>query len=67
MSDYIERMKIEHNELKDKKEKLDAFIESEKFSELDFRNQRLLIEQCAHMKNYLDTLSARLWIAHGNK
>lgn len=66
MSDYIERMKIEHRELKDKLDKLNNFIHGNLFDELDKRNQQLMIEQSVHMTGYLRTLDTRLWLAHGN-
>lgn len=66
MSDYIERMKIERHELKDKLDKLDVFISSDSFDKLDKRNRHLLVEQSTYMLNYLKTLDARLWLAHGN-
>lgn len=39
MSDHIERMKIEHRELKDELNKLNNFIHGNLFDKLDKRNQ----------------------------
>lgn len=66
MNDYIDRMKKERNELKDKYEKLGSFIfgEETEFNNLDKTNQALLMEQLTHMKGYLTTLDTRLHISH---
>ena len=67
MSDFIDRLKVERNELKDKLDKLNAFIHGDNFEKVDRRQQHLLIIQAEHMKNYLEILSTRLWLLHGNK
>ena len=64
MSDYIQRVKTERNELKERLSKLNEFIYSEKSKEIDFDDVALLIEQSVHMKNYLEVLDRRLWLAH---
>jgi peptidoglycan hydrolase CwlO-like protein len=68
MSQHIERMKIEHNELKVKLEALNCFIhKNEIFKDLDHDEQIRMIQQAGFMKSYLDVLNSRLWVAHGNK
>lgn len=57
---YVQRMVEEQNELKDRLEKLNTFLKSKKFSELDDYNKSLLIRQREAMAVYFETLSARV-------
>lgn len=67
MSNHIERMEKEHNELKDKLTALNSFIEhNDLFKKLDPCEQVRMIQQADFMKSYLDILHARLWVAHGD-
>ncbi|MBQ3690136.1 MAG: hypothetical protein II937_09825 [Bacteroidales bacterium] len=56
----IERMKVEKAELETRITKLLAFMESDKFNELDSADKKLLRQQYAGMETYLTSLSARL-------
>lgn len=56
----IERMKTEKAELETRITKLLAFMESDKFNELDSIEKRLLRQQYAGMETYLTALKARL-------
>lgn len=56
----IERMKTEKAELETRITKLLAFMESDKFNELDNEEKRLLRQQYAGMETYLTSLAARL-------
>lgn len=68
MSNHIDRMKNEHNELKDKLSALNSFITSnDLFKNLEQDEQIRMIQQAGFMKSYLDILHSRLWVAHGNK
>ena len=57
-----ERVEKEKEDLIAKGEKLQAFIQSEKFKELPYAQQRLLSEQFNIMLSYIDCLTARLSI-----
>ena len=68
MSAHLERMKVEHNELKVKIDALNGFIcNNEIFKSLPLDEQVRMIQQAGFMKSYLDVLHSRLWVAHGNK
>lgn len=68
MSNHIDRMKNEHNELKGKLSALNSFITSnDLFKNLEQDEQIRMIQQAGFMKSYLDILHSRLWVAHGNK
>jgi hypothetical protein len=56
----FDRMKIEHDELTDKVQKLTAFIANPFFNRLHGATQHLLREQLTHMSNYLFTLKERM-------
>lgn len=60
--DYVNRMLIEHSDLKEKITKLDKFIDSDKFSELSIVKQDLLVNQYNAMLTYLGILEMRLKI-----
>jgi hypothetical protein len=57
---YIDRMKTEKTELEQRITKLLAFMESEKFAQLDDIDKRLLRMQYAGMDTYLTALGSRL-------
>ena len=57
---YIDRMKKEKAELEHRITKLIAFIESDKFAELDATEKRLLRMQYCGMETYLTSLTSRL-------
>lgn len=65
MSGHIKRMKIEHNELKDKVSKLNSFIYETGglFSTLSIIDQAQLIKQLTYMQGYLEVLAVRIWSA----
>ena len=56
----LDRMVIEYDELKEKIDKLDVFLESEKFQTLDERVKGLLSSQYHIMVAYSITLSERM-------
>jgi len=56
----IERMKVEKAELATRISKLLAFMESDKFNNIDDAEKRLLRQQYAGMETYLIALSSRL-------
>lgn len=61
MKEYVERMKSEKAELEQRITKLLAFIESDKFAELDATEKRLLRMQYCGMETYLTSLASRLF------
>lgn len=66
MSDYIERMKIEHKELKERTDKLNAFIHgSDIFQKLDDLEKVRMVKQVGFMESYLSVLESRIWCAQG--
>ena len=56
----LDRMKIEHDELGERLQKLLAFLETEKFKSLDEVSSYLLCTQCDAMTSYLETLEVRM-------
>ena len=61
MKENVERMKTEKAELEQRITKLLAFIESDKFAELDATEKRLLRMQYCGMETYLTSLSSRVF------
>jgi hypothetical protein len=57
---YIERMTEEYKELIDKQDKLEKFIVSDGFNELEAEDQRLLFSQTHAMAAYSEILSLRI-------
>lgn len=55
-----DRMQIELSDLQAKLNKLQSFVESDKFNELDKYMQKLLLEQKSIMTDYVDVLEQRL-------
>lgn len=67
MSSHVDRMKEEHKELKEKLDKLNAFIHSnEIFKTLDDLEQARMIKQAGFMESYLSILASRIWAAQSN-
>lgn len=63
---HLQRMFEEEVELKDKVDKLNAFVNDvKKFNSLDIHAQRLLLTQRTYMKAYLDVLQKRIKHAKG--
>ncbi len=60
MSDFKSRLLNEELELKDKTEKLDAFLQSENFNKIEDVQQLLLLIQFKAMETYLQCLNARI-------
>lgn len=60
MEPFVQRLLTEQSELKDKITKLDDFVNTEAFDNLEKIQRTLLISQCAHMKAYLRMLDLRL-------
>lgn len=67
MSNFIERIKIEKEELCTKKEALEKFLSSEKFNEMDIENRTLLKQQLEVMTSYDNILYRRLSLLTGNE
>ena len=62
MEDFKERLVAERDELDDKLAKLEAFIGSSRFEDLDERNRKLLATQCDAMRQYSTILNVRISI-----
>ena len=60
MEPYQQRVVDEHNELKERLAKLQAFIESERFSTVQGDEQRLLILQRCHMESLVEIIGQRI-------
>ena len=60
MSNFLTRLYDERNDLVHKIEKLDAFLFTDSFNELDQRQQGLLQIQSSAMKTYLMVLAERI-------
>lgn len=60
--DFLERMKNEYEELNNKILKLEKFVESKKFENLNDKNKSLLKEQHKFMKKYSEVLLKRIEI-----
>lgn len=60
MNTFLERLKVEKIELDEKIEKLLAFSNSEKFKEIDSKQQTLLNVQLKVMESYSQILLERL-------
>ena len=64
MSSHIERMKVEHKELKEKCEALGAFIYgNEIFNSLCNLERARMIKQLGFMDAYLQVLESRIWVS----
>ena len=64
--DFVFRLRNERDELAERYGKLEAFLSTEKFNQLDAQNKELLREQFYAMKKYLSVLNTRLDIAKSN-
>lgn len=62
MEDFKKRLVVERDELDDKIAKLEAFIGSPRFENLDERNRKLLVSQCDVMRQYSNILNVRISI-----
>ena len=60
MEKVIKRIVIERNDLLDKCASLEAFIDSDKFNDVNYVQQLLLPSQLSAMETYLMLLDARL-------
>jgi hypothetical protein len=60
MKEVIKRIVIERNDLLDKCSSLEAFIDSDKFNDVNYVQQLLLPSQLSAMETYLMLLDARL-------
>ena len=60
MKEVIKRIVIERNDLLDKCASLEAFIDSDKFNDVNYVQQLLLPSQLSAMETYLMLLDARL-------
>ena len=59
-ADYMGRMRVENAQLNEKIEKLEVFMESDKFNTLEPEQKRLLQKQYGAMMDYLTILAARI-------
>lgn len=57
---FVQRMLEEQSELKERFTKLNTFLKSSKFAELDDYNKSLLLRQREAMAVYFETLTARI-------
>ena len=57
---YISRMHVELQELKVRRQKLQNFIVSERFNDLDNVDQYLMLHQYTAMGDYLSVLKMRI-------
>lgn len=62
MEDFKERLVAERDELDDKIAKIEAFIGSARFEDLDERNRKLLAAQRDAMRQYSVILNVRISI-----
>ena len=62
MEDFKKRLVVERDELEDKIAKLEAFIGSTRFENLDERNRNLLAAQRDAMRQYSTILNVRISI-----
>jgi hypothetical protein len=58
--EFVARLQEERTQLRERKEKLEAFIRNEKFKQLPFVKQSLMRDQLKIMTNYFQVLTARL-------
>lgn len=58
--EFVARLQEERTQLRERKEKLEAFIQNEKFKQLPFVKQSLMRDQLKIMTNYFQVLTARL-------
>ena len=58
--DYVDRMKIELNELQNRYNKLETFMKNEKFNDIDYAKRILIEKQKKVMKSYISILVLRL-------
>lgn len=61
---FIDKMKLELDELDERIEKLEKFIESDSFMSLEKTDRNLLNEQLQAMHSYLGALSCRMERVH---
>ena len=66
MDNFKTRLVNEVKELTEKIEKLNVFIDSPKFKELESIDKEDLVEQLKHMKSYLGVLKRRVSRLVGN-
>lgn len=62
MEDFKKRLVVERDELDDKIAKLESFIGSTRFENLDERNRKLLVAQRDAMREYSTILNVRISI-----
>lgn len=62
MEDFKKRLVVERDELDNKLAKLEAFIGSTRFENLDERNRKLLVAQRDAMRQYSVILNVRISI-----
>ena len=67
MKDIIEKISIEQSELDNKLDKLNDFISSDKFNEIEEEQQNLLLAQQGTMARYLCILRDRLNLLNKGK
>lgn len=58
--EFVARLQEERTQLRERKEKLEAFMHNEKFKQLPFVKQSLMRDQLKIMTNYFQVLTARL-------
>lgn len=58
----LDKLKIEFEDLQEKVNNLESFIQSKEFQNLSSQKRFLLYEQLTHMKNYKEVLKIRIGI-----
>ena len=62
-NEHVDRMKVEHKELKVKIDAINAFIHGNgMFKSLCSLEQARMIKQAGFMESYASTLEARIWV-----
>ena len=59
-TEFMQRVQEELNELVEKRQRLEDFIQSEAFAKLSENSQELLKEQSDHMYGYINVLRRRI-------
>jgi len=57
---FKDKLYIERDQLSGRLDKLNNFLVSDKFKELTFNHQNLLVDQQYYMSKYLDILNKRI-------
>lgn len=67
MSNFLDRLVVEQNELQQKLDKLDGFIHTEQYYKIELDERYLLDQQVRSMRHYSSILKERIAAANGWK